>query len=307
MRSIPKWLYGFILLAGLTFACSFLPVATQAVPVEVAAGQTAQAAAASNATQTATSTQNATPTSAPSPTETPVAAAALAATAGPSATPAPQCTVLSELNLREGPGTAYYNNVVSLPVGTILTPIAYNPVGNPGGAWVQVVVPATNQKGWVSAAADLISCTITLTTYPTASVQPPPPPLLPTVSHSAIMPPANTDVDFSLEMSPEYLMQALARIKGKSNNGDGIDHVVFAVYQNNNIIYTTTEKTANYCIFKGGEPTCNSWPKYNGKYAWSSSGSEIVSGDYQVAIRIADKSDPIVEYEWDFTITIKLP
>jgi hypothetical protein len=302
LRPTPKWLFIFLMLVGLSFACNFTQTTvTQVVTVEVTAGSTSQVEAV------ATSTSSATPTLAPSPTDSPVASPTVTATVFPSPTTGPECTVLKRVNLREGPGTAYYKNVVSLDVGTVLLPIAYNPVGNPDGDWVQVNIPATNQKGWVSAAADLINCTISLIPLPTASVQPPPPPLLPAVSYSVIMPPVNTTVDFSLDTSPNYLIRALARLKGESNDGDGIDHVVFAVYKDNNIIYTTTEKTAKYCIFNGGEPSCNSWPKYNGQYAWSSNGPELESGDYWVAIRVADKNDPIVEYEWDFTITIQLP
>jgi len=109
-------------------------------------------------------------------------------------------------------------------------------------------------------------------------------------------------------MSSAYLMRIKAKKHGSSNDGDGIDHVSFIVFDKKNLkVFSNTEKTAKYCIFQGGEPDCNPWPKSNGYYAWSSGGKEILSGNYQVTIRVALKSDPTNESEWSIPITIKLP
>src|SRR5215211_7917503 len=54
----------------------------------------------------------------------------------------PHCTVLQDLNLRSGPGRAYNPPITALPANTALIPLAYQPVGIPGGSWVQVQNPA---------------------------------------------------------------------------------------------------------------------------------------------------------------------
>ena len=131
---------------------------------------------------------------------------------------------------------------------------------------------------------------------------------LPAVSNLPAQGPQGGDIDFAVVMSPNFLMQIKARKHGSAKDGDGIDHVLFIVKnKNNEQVYSSSESTAKFCIFKGGEPDCNSWPISNGRYHWGASGPEIKSGDYQVTIRVALKSDPSNESEWSFPITIKLP
>lgn len=151
----------------------------------------------------------------------------------------------------------------------------------------------------------------TPTTAPTATtavVKQPPPPALPAVSNLPAQGPKGGDIDFEVVMSSNYLMRIMARKHGSSKDGDGIDHVLFIVNKKNGgKVYSNSESTAKYCIFQGGEPDCNPWQKSNGRYVWGTGGSEIASGDYQVTIRSALKSDPTNESEWTFQITIKLP
>jgi hypothetical protein len=133
-------------------------------------------------------------------------------------------------------------------------------------------------------------------------------PQIPSVSNLPAQGPKGGDIDFEVNMSPYYLMRIKAKKHGTSNDGDGIDHVTFTVNKKNGgKVYSNKETTAKYCIFQGGEPDCNSWPKSNGRYVWGSGGSEITSGDYQVTIQAALKSDPSNESQWTFQITIKLP
>jgi len=131
---------------------------------------------------------------------------------------------------------------------------------------------------------------------------------LPAVSNLPAQGPKGGDIDFEVNMSTVYLMRIKAKKHGSSNDGDGMDHVLFTVNKKNGgKVYSNKETSAKYCIFQGGEPDCNPWPKANGRYVWGSGGPEIVSGDYQVSIRAALKSDPSNESEWSFQITIKLP
>jgi hypothetical protein len=141
-----------------------------------------------------------------------------------------------------------------------------------------------------------------------AVVKSPPPPALPAVSNLPAQGPKGGDIDFEVMMSSSYLMRIKAKKHGSANDGDGIDHVLFIVNNKNGTkVYSRSEGTAKFCIFMGGEPDCNPWPKSNGRYVWGTGGSEIVSGDYQVTIRSALKSDPTNESQWTFQITIKLP
>ena len=135
-----------------------------------------------------------------------------------------------------------------------------------------------------------------------------PAPQLPMVSNLPAQGPKGGDIDFEVNMSPVYLMRIKARKHGSANDGDGMDHVLFSVNKKNGgKVYANKETSAKYCIFMGGEPDCNPWPKANGRYVWGDGGPEITSGDYQVTIRAALKSDPSNESEWTFQITIKLP
>src|SRR5512142_2768893 len=96
------------------------------------------------------------------------------APAAPTATTGPQCTVLQQLNLRSGPGTAYDPPLGAFQANTILVPTGYSASGAPGGTWVQE--PASQQKGWVSAGSAYVSCNIDLTTLPAVVVEAPPQP-----------------------------------------------------------------------------------------------------------------------------------
>jgi hypothetical protein len=131
---------------------------------------------------------------------------------------------------------------------------------------------------------------------------------LPSVSNLPAQGPQGGNIDFGVVISSAYLMRIKAKKHGSSNDGDGIDHVLFIVNKKNGgKVYSNTEKTAKYCIFQGGEPDCNPWTISNGRYFWGTGGPEIVSGEYQVTIRVALKTDSTNESEWSFPITIKLP
>jgi hypothetical protein len=74
--------------------------------------------------------------------------------------PGSSCTVLQDLNLRFGPGTAYRPPLQVLPNNSVLVPLGFAPTGIPGGSWAYVQAEATQNKGWVSAGSQYISCDV---------------------------------------------------------------------------------------------------------------------------------------------------
>jgi len=202
----------------------------------------------------------------------------------------PLCTVLTELNLRSGPGTAYRPPVRALPVGTELTPVGFNPQGVPGGPWVHVRDEARNETGWVSAGEQFVSCNIDLTQLPAVAVAPPPPPPAPEVTDS---PPEGSFPEqwsWELDFSKDYFlrMRVFDTTQGEQVDGNGIAEVKFSVFDSeNNLIYQHTEQTAGYCIFGGGEPDCNPWTIEDLTYKWGPGGPAVQSGDYLVNVEVA--------------------
>ncbi len=165
--------------------------AQQATMVVVEATATAQAAALKNTGATATAGAKATATVEAAITRvtatawaaatqsaeraaTAQAQVAAAATATASELNRPACTVRSNgLRMRSGPGTVYEPPVAVLKVGDRLDPLAYMSTGFPG-AWVQVALAGGSQKGWVSAAAGLLECNMTLDSLPAGKAPPTP-------------------------------------------------------------------------------------------------------------------------------------
>lgn len=241
------------------------------------------------------------PTSNPAPTATNLQAVA-------TSTSGPKCTVLQALNLRNGPGTAYRPPLRSLPAQMSVVPTGYNPVGVPGGPWVQVRDEAANQVGWVSAGSQYVSCNIDLTGLPSVAVAPPPPPPPPGLSNST--PEGNFPDNFIWEtvFSSQYLvqMQVYDDSDGGSKNGDDISEVQFRVVdKDKNEVYNRTERQASYCIFGGGEPDCNPWAIENFTYKWGANGTPVENGTYEVQITvIADSGDT---GNWKYKVTLEFP
>ncbi len=250
------------------------------------------------------------PTDVPSPTATnlaPTASSVPTATQNlPTATTGPQCTILKRVNFRSGPGTAYNPPMGALEAGTLVIPKGYNPTGIPGGAWAQVLDPASNQLGWVSAGADFMTCNIDLASLPQVAVAPPPPPPRPQVSNSQPDGSANGLVgDFIF--SPDFLLRMAVHLEGETEDGKGIQEVAFSVEDlaTNKIIYERTERTAGYCIFGGGEPDCNPWPQTNYVITWGDGGPPVVDGVYNV--RIAATGDGDATGNWNYDLTVDVP
>lgn len=302
MKRLLRILIGALVIALSGMACAFsaaAPSTPQVVTVVVTA-EVPTATPAASATAEPGVTPQPTETSLPSATNSP------SETPRPTATTGPQCSVLRRLNFRDGPGTAYPIRAV-LDTGAVVVPQGYNPAGVPEGDWAQVQDPQSGRTGWVSAGAEFIQCNIDLTTLPQVAVAPPPTPAAPKVSNKPPDGPTGGDILFKIVMNPDYLMQIQARIDGTANNGDGIDKVKFIIERNGQQVYEETESNAAFCIFKGGEPNCNPWPKRDGRLAWGSNGPLVETGDYLATIQITRDADNSFYSQWTFTFTVDLP
>lgn len=272
------------------------------------------------------------PTSVVTPTAAPPGATAAppTATVEPAAG-APTCTVISGVNLRSGPGTAYEPPVGSLGPNTTLRPLAYTPTGLPQGAWLQVEVVGAGQVAWVSAGPQFVSCTVDPASLPRpaaipATPRPPatnPPPPTATPQQVANLPPDLRNVssgatcrdDTAINarepiVDPRFLLRIDAELfdppPGESGNGAGIDRVEFTVSAAG---FTHTERNAGYCIFQGGEPTCNDWPRNGlGQLTWGNGGPVVVDGDYNIGVTIFPRPETFLfECQWAISLTIDVP
>ena len=229
------------------------------------------------------------------------------------ATTGPRCTVLQDLNFRTGPGTAYNPPISTLQANMEVIPIAYQPVGIPGGSWVQVENPANQQKGWVSAGSQYVSCNIDLTTLPQVTVAPPPTPVPPraqtsnqdgTCGAGGNFDDEGNEWDCAVVFSGGFPIGFVIYKNGEEvGGGAGIQNVVFRVDQGGSEVYRRRENDAAYCMFGGGGP-CNLWILENYVYKWESGGTPIEPDRYKVNID-ANMDNVSVTLHWDATVTIE--
>ena len=224
--------------------------------------------------------------------------------------PGPSCTVLQDLNLRFGPGTAYRPPLQVLPENSVLAPLGFASEGIPGGSWAYVRDEATQNEGWVSAGSQFISCDVDLTTLP-AVVYDPPPPYLPKTAQTSPGPgqgfcKGDEDSQYScvLTFSDEYLFQVQVFRNGvEIGENDGVEPIPFTVTRDDEIVYSVVEGVADYCIFGGNGP-CNEWVFEGGVLKWTSGGTPVESGEYKVAIDVTVNG----EYShWESFFTLEVP
>jgi hypothetical protein len=284
--------------------------------VALEAQQTALSQGQTSAAQTSVPQQpQATETlSALEPTAT-AGAPAVTSTTAPeaTATTGPRCTVLQDLNFRPGPGLAYNRPVSALQANTEVIPIAYQPVGIPGGSWVQVENPANQQKGWVSAGSQYVSCNLDLTTLPQVTVAPPPTPIPPraqtsnqdgTCGAGGNFDDEGNEWDCAVAFSDGFPIGFVITKNGEEvGEGAGIQNVVFRVDQGGSEVYRRRENDAAYCMFGGNGP-CNVWILEDYVYKWESGGAPIEPGQYKVNID-ANMDNLSVNLHWDATVTIE--
>jgi len=233
----------------------------------------------------------------PVSTETPLPSATLPITATLPVTPTSSenasCTVLQDLNLRSGPGTAYNPPLTQLDAGTEFVPIGFEPQGVPGGPWVQARVDSINQTGWVSAGSQFVSCNLELATLPTVDVPLPPRPAAPRIGTGAVDGDNISSFRFSFDYNPDYFVRMYVfrsddpdEVFSADKDGRGITSVEFIVssLDENVQYYRRTEINPGYCIFAGGEPDCNPWIYENGQYKWSAGGNPVEKGNYRLTV-----------------------
>ncbi len=247
-------------------------------------------------------------TSTPPPSVTPILLTPTESIPSSNGTSEPVCVVLQDLNMRTGPGTAYRPPLRSLPAQTILEPLGYNPVGIPGGPWLQAKDRVNNQIGWVSAGSQYISCNIVLTTLPSVAVAPPAPPAPPNTNNSTPDGSFPPNFVWEADFNQEYFVRfrVYDTIDGGKKDGDGIASVSFQVLDDNGKeVYQRTERQAGFCIFGGGEPNCNPWTLDNITYLWKSGGEPVEAGEYKLFIVVSALSGE--QGNWNYDIQINIP
>lgn len=297
-----RYLLGTIALTLAVLACNIsvntAPERAEASPTAAAPSDTPPPAATEALPTLTPPPQQPTDTQ-PAPSSTP---------SEPTATSGPQCIVQQSLNLRSGPGTAYEPPIGALEAQTRLIPLGYNPVGIPGGPWAQVRVEDRDEIGWVSAGPDFISCNIDLTGLPPVNVPPPPPPPPPETDNSA---PDGTFPDnmiFEADFDSQFFVRMYVHDENVGNeDGDGVDEVTFTLRdKDGNLVYQHSEGTAGYCIFGGGEPTCNPWVFEDFVYKWETGGDPVEAGTYELRVHVVLDDPESDEGDWGYQVEIKL-
>jgi hypothetical protein len=221
------------------------------------------------------------------------------------------CTVLQDLNLRSGPGTAYNPPITQLDAGTEFVPIGFEPQGVPGGPWVQAQVESTNQTGWVSAGEQFVSCNLELATLPEVDVPPPPKGVPPRVGTGGVDGDNISAFRFSFDYNPDYFVRMYVFRSDDSNevfsadkDGRGITSVEFIVTKGNVEYYRRTEINPGYCIFAGGEPDCNPWIFENDQNKWVAGGNAVEEGNYLLTVIVTAKDNEVGKWFIDFNIDL---
>jgi hypothetical protein len=236
------------------------------------------------------------------------------------------CTIVSNVNLRNGPGTVYQPPLGVMAAGTEVTPLAFSPIGYPGGSWVQI--QATDQNGWLSADPQYISCNIALTALPLGAAPPtptpPPAPQIPTPTRPlfAVVPVDGADDNDYLQgrriILPDYSPEKVTippvfrdkvafrveayDIRFGNSDGAGIKTVNITIRdENDNIVHQRLEQNAGYCAFGGGEPDCNVWIFADQDYRWPE-GQPIANNTYRVTFDITPQDGQPLEWRWSFIV-----
>lgn len=303
---------------------------SSSVQQTVAAIAVAQTVAAISESQTTPTLAPAQPTTEAPPTaaaSSPTTAPAEATAPPPTQPPTAACTVVSDVNMRPGPGTVYGPIIAAMRANTQLVPLAYSAIGFPQGPWLQAQIANTGQIGWVSARPQYILCNIDFTSLPVAANLPPTPTLPPAPTAMATtavarppivendLPggsfPEDGTVTFNIIVDPTFLFRMDVRVLAAGNfEGAGIESVGFSI-SGNGVDYFREEGTAGFCVFGGGEPICNPWPtNAQGQYTWGVGGPVVESGEYFVNMNVtAEEPDPefFGQWNWNFPFRVTLP
>lgn len=310
---------------------------THSVQQTVAAISVAQTVAAITGDQTTPASVPTADTTQPLPTPVVLASATTPVidqtqlTSQPPTPPPPTaaCTVVQDVNLRPGPGTVYEPAIVSMRVNTQLMPLAFSPTGFPQGPWLYAQLTGTGQVGWVSAGSQYILCNIDLNSLPLATNLPPTPqpaasptpsatatkagPLPPNVDNDAPGGsfPEDGTVKFNIIVDPNFLFRMDVRdLTVGDFEGAGIESVGFSI-SGNGVDYFREERTAGFCVFGGGEPTCRPWPTNElGQFTWGEGGPVVQSGEYFINMAVkANREDEAFGgfWNWNFNFRLTFP
>lgn len=225
---------------------------------------------------------------------------------------APACTILQDLNMRSGPGTAYRPPIRVFPENSVVTPLGFAPQGIPGGSWAYVSDPASQDKGWVSAGPQYISCNVELSTLPPVAFGTPPPPPLPQGIQTSD-PDGNgfcIDPDSGYQCVGVFSDESLFRFQILSNGvelgeNDGVDRIEINVktIDGSTIIYSIVESVKGYCVFGGNGP-CTPWTYENGVYKWGAGGTPAEPGEYEMEVFAYLNGE---SSRWAVTFNLSLP
>ena len=171
------------------------------------------------------------------------------------------CTALQNLNVRSGPGKAYDPPLTSIVSSTTLLPLGFRAEGIPGGPWLFVQLP-DGSKGWVSAGANFVSCTIDITSLPDVVAaappatqapptnQPPAPPVLSNPSANGNCPEV---MRCDLQFSNSFFYRLVLSKIDSNEDGIGVFKVTFKVSDVDKTVsyYEYTDIDAAFCLFGG--------------------------------------------------------
>ncbi len=112
-------------------------------------------------------------------------------------------------------------------------------------------------------------------------------------------------------VNPTFLFRMDVRdLTFGSHEGAGTNFAEFSI-TGNGVDYFRREGTAGYCVFGGGEPTCNPWPTDDlGRYTWGEGGPLVENGEYFASITVnAQRDDPEFgnSWNWNFPFRVTLP
>ncbi len=123
--------------------------------------------------------------------------------------------------------------------------------------------------------------------------------------------PEDGSVQATVVVDPGYLFRLDIRVPAAGNSeGAGIDSVQFSI-SGDGVDYFHQENAPGFCVFGGGEPHCNPWPRNAaGQYTWGVDGPVVQNGDYFVNMAVtADEQDPdfFGQWNWNFPFRVMLP
>jgi uncharacterized protein YraI len=222
------------------------------------------------------------------------------------------CTILQDLNMRFGPGTAYRPPIRVLPENSVVTPLGFAPQGIPGGSWAYVSDAVSQDEGWVSAGSQYISCNVELSTLPPVAFGTPPTPPLPQGTRTSD-PDGNgfcIDPNSGYQCVGIFSEESLFEFQILSNGvelgeNDGVDRIEINVntVDGSTTIYGIDEFVKDYCIFGGNGP-CTPWIYEDGVYKWGAGGPTAEPGEYEMEVFAYLNGQ---DSRWAVTFTLTLP